>query len=300
MRIRIGESELEWGTSIWRMRDSTALLGDGAALLQRLNADGYVRLRGVHDRMTVLEARRRVLEYMRDHGDQLAAGTPLMDGVINPHARALNLMGNPDVTHAPAVLAVLEGARIVEVFEALFGEPVLTFGHKWLRQVGQGGFTGAHVDRVYMGRGSQRLLTCWTPLGDLRKEEGTLAICEASHRQTGFRRVRETYGNADVDRDKLGGWFSRNPVEIAQHFGGRWVTDDFNAGDIVIIGMQLMHGSTTNVTHRWRISCDTRFQPASDPADERWVGPTPSGHTAYGSSGVALRDIEKVRAEWGV
>ena len=27
------------------------------------------------------------------------------------------------------------------------------------------GFTGVHVDWVYMGRGSRNLLTCWIPLG---------------------------------------------------------------------------------------------------------------------------------------
>jgi len=35
--------------------------------------------------------------------------------------------------------------------------------------------------------------------------------------------------------------------------------------------------STTNTTDRFRISCDTRWQPASDPIDERWQGSPTDG-----------------------
>lgn len=42
---------------------------------------------------------------------------------------------------------------------------VLTSGYKWLRAVGQGEFTGVHTDKVFLGRGSPRVLTAWVPLG---------------------------------------------------------------------------------------------------------------------------------------
>lgn len=42
-------------------------------------------------------------------------------------------------------------------------------------------FTGAHVDNVYMGRGSRNLFTVWTPFGDTPVEMGTLAVCEGSN-----------------------------------------------------------------------------------------------------------------------
>ena len=47
----------------------------------------------------------------------------------------------------------------------LFGEEPTTFKYKWLRSMHSEGFTGIHVDWVYMGRGSRNLLTCWIPLG---------------------------------------------------------------------------------------------------------------------------------------
>lgn len=44
---------------------------------------------------------------------------------------------------------------------------VLTSGYKWLRAVGQGEFTGVHTDKVFLGRGSPRVLTAWVPLGQV-------------------------------------------------------------------------------------------------------------------------------------
>lgn len=40
-----------------------------------------------------------------------------------------------------------------------------TSAFKWVRAVPPGLFTGLHIDRVYMGGGSARLLTAWIPIG---------------------------------------------------------------------------------------------------------------------------------------
>jgi len=44
------------------------------------------------------------------------------------------------------------------------------------------GFTGAHVDSVYMSRGTENVLTMWTPFSDITPLVGTLAVCEGSNR----------------------------------------------------------------------------------------------------------------------
>ncbi|KAK3757010.1 hypothetical protein RRG08_063202 [Elysia crispata] len=62
------------------------------------------------------------------------------------------------------------------------------------------GFTGAHVDSVYMSRGSPDLMTLWTPLGDIDIEMGVLAVCEASHRLPEFDHFQATYGNMDAEK----------------------------------------------------------------------------------------------------
>ena len=64
--------------------------------------------------------------------------------------------------------------------------------------------------------------------------------------------------------------------------------------------MFTMHGSTNNTTDRWRLSCDTRFHPAADPVDERWIGEHPKAHYAWHSDPTKMKPMQKARAEWGV
>jgi hypothetical protein len=50
--------------------------------------------------------------------------------------------------------------------------------------------------------------------------------------------------------------------------------------------MFLVHAATDNRTaDRLRISSDSRYQRASEPIDERWVGVEPPGHTSAGKRG---------------
>ena len=137
--------------------------------------------------------------------------------------------------------------------------------------------------------------TVWIPFGDIPIAHGTLAVCEASHRLESFARVRATYGRSDVDRDRTEGWFSEDPEEIRERFGGRWLTADVRAGDIVTFGLYTLHGSTNNTTNRFRISCDVRYQPASEPMDARWGGDSPTGH--YGTAAIPMAEARK---RWGL
>ncbi|MDE0447325.1 MAG: phytanoyl-CoA dioxygenase family protein [Spirochaetaceae bacterium] len=273
------------------LRDSTDALHDVAELRRRIAADGYLWIRGLIDRDAVLEARRGVLERLRER-DALVAGTPLMEGVM---PRAGRSIGVGRAAHRPEVLRVLEGPELESFYRRFYGEEPATFGFKWLRAVGNEQFTGSHMDVVYMGRGSERVNTVWIPFGDIPIAQGTLAVCDASHRLDSFARIRETYGRTDVDRDRTEGWFSEDPEEISDRFGGRWLTADVRAGDVVTFGLYTLHGSTTNTTNRFRISCDVRFQPASEPMDERWAGRSPGGHYAS-----ALVPMAQSRKRWGL
>jgi ectoine hydroxylase-related dioxygenase (phytanoyl-CoA dioxygenase family) len=161
--------------------------------------------------------------------------------------------------------------------------------------VGPGSNTGAHYDIVYMGRGTQNVYTCWTPLGDVSYDLGPLALLVGSHR---FERVKETYGRMDVDRDHVTGWFSNDPVELVDRYGGQWQTSEFRAGDVLIFGMFTMHASINNTSDRFRISSDTRYQLASEPVDERWIGPKPKAHYAW-QKGETV-PMEEARKKWGV
>ena len=65
---------------------------------------------------------------------------------------------------------------------------------------------------------------------------------------------------------------------LREHLGGRWLTAEYRMGDILIFGMRTVHASLDNQTHFFRFSTDTRYQPASEPIDGRWIGENPIGH----------------------
>lgn len=295
MILPFGKQELELGGKyLGELQESTHLLHDIEALQGRMEEDGYLLLRGLHDVGTVRAARRMILERLDANG-QLDRGRPLMDGVIAEGGRGAFLGGSKAVTHAPEFLAVVESAELLAFFERFLGAPARTYDYKWLRVVGRGGFTGAHYDIVYMGRGTERVYTVWTPLGDQPYELGPLAILGGSHR---FQRVRDTYGKMDVDRDHVQGWFSSDPVELVDRFGGQWLTGEFRMGDALIFGMYTMHASLNNTTDRYRINCDTRYQRADEPVDERWIGEEPMAHYAWQKG--EMVPMEKARERWGV
>ena len=298
MKVQMGTRELTYPDGQLReLRDANALLGDASALHQRMADDGYLLLRGLIDREAVLAARASILHHMAEH-EALEPGSRPLDGVMGQYGKSLNMMGRKPVTHESAVRRVLEAPELFAFFERYFAETATTFDYKWLRAVGNEQCTGAHYDVIYMGRGSSRLHTCWLPLDDIPIHKGTLCICPGSHQAPGFAKLRETYGRIDVDRDGYGGWFTKDPLEVTEKFGGQWHTTDFHAGDVIIFGMYTMHASTTNTTDQWRLSCDVRFQPAADPVDERWVGDNPIGH--YGHRADGHERMQRARATWGV
>ncbi len=278
MRVKFGTRQFERnGRELCELRDANALLGNWAGVKQRMDEDGYLWFRGLIDPAAVATARRTILEHLSGQ-NVLVPNTPILEGVMARGSQAMNMMGRAGIAHHADVMAVVESAALYDFFSGYFGEPATTFPYKWLRAVGNEKFTGAHYDVVYMGRGSPRLHTAWIPMGDVPVDQGALAVCVGSHHLDGFRPLRESYGRTDVDRDGTDGWFTSDPTEVTQKFGGRWCTADFRAGDVMIFGMYTLHASTTNTTDRYRLSCDVRFQPASDPMDPRWTK-TGQGHT---------------------
>lgn len=284
MEITVCDEVMQYPEEVGPLRDSTDLRGNKEALRERLAEDGYLYIRGFHPREKVLAARERILAEMERQGIEAGQHQEMKS-----------------IAETPEVMAVLESPALFDFFEDVFGEPALTFDEKWLRAVGKGKATGIHYDNVYMGRGSRRLMTAWTPFGDLPMQLGTLAVCEGSHKEA-FGKLQETYGNMDVDRDNIKGmgWYSSSPREVLEKFGGRWVTNDVQAGDVIFITMMTLHGSTKNVTDDVRLSCDIRFQPQSDPADERWAGPNRSGSQLFDKDDATKRTMEEAKSDWGV
>ncbi len=299
MQLKMAQAELELGGALLgNLRESNDILHDAKALQRRMAEEGYLLLRGVQRRETVETTRRFLLENLAENG-QLDADYPLMEGVIKAGARSAFMGGSKRLTRDPKFLATVESVEIMGFFERFLEAPALTFDYKWLRLIGQGDFSGAHYDMPYMGRGTQCLYTCWTPLGDVSYDMGPLAILEGSHNAPNLERVRQTYGKMDVDRDHVTGSFSDDPLEIVEKYGGRWLTSEFEMGDVLIFEMFTMHGSLTNTSNRFRITADTRYQRANEPADERWMGADPIAHYAWMEEGKTVT-MEEARKAWEV
>jgi ectoine hydroxylase-related dioxygenase (phytanoyl-CoA dioxygenase family) len=122
-------------------------------------------------------------------------------------------------------------------------------------------------------------------------------LLEGSHRLDS---ISTSYGQKDVDAycsnrpdaeewasgaKRWGGWLARDPVLLRERLGGRWLTTEFSAGDLLTFGMFTIHASLDNRSHCIRLSSDSRYQLAGEPADERWVGESPVGHTQAGKRG---------------
>jgi len=300
-KVKFCRTEVDYPSDrLGELRDSGDLYPDMDALKERMKQDGYLLLRNFIGRETVMHARSAITDHLAEK-QALVAGSPVLEAVMPKSGKQVRMTGQQAITHHRACLAVFENPKLFDFFTGLFGEKAVTYDYKWLRAVGNENFTGCHYDVVYMGRGSQKVHTVWIPIGDIPVHQGTLAICEGSHNLESFARLRETYGRMDVDRDLISeGWFSSDPYEITGKFGGRWLTTAFRQGDVLIFGLYTLHASTTNLTDKFRISCDIRFQPADEELDERWAGKNPLGHYAWGKDERKERPIEELRKEWGI
>jgi ectoine hydroxylase-related dioxygenase (phytanoyl-CoA dioxygenase family) len=249
------------------LADSTDARDDREELLRRLAGDGYIRLTGFHPREAVLAARAGVL--------------------AAPHAKA--------AMQTEGLVELVAGPRVLSFFSWLVGAEAMTYDYRWVRVVMRGQRTSVHCDRVFMGRGTERVLTCWNPLGDIPVGLGPLALWLGSGHQE---QIERTYGAHDVDRDLIDGYVAHDPWECVASMGGQWHSANFEAGDVVIFGMHTLHGSLDNTTDEVRVSCDTRYQPAHEAVDDRWVGSPPAGHDRWPYA--TLESLAAGRLRWGL
>ena len=278
------------------------VLGDPTALRARLEVDGYLYLKNFFDPDLIRAGRRSIFEQCAREG-LLDPNHDLMDGVIRPDLTdaATKLAFRPDLTAGnPAIQRVVFGPEILGFYAGLFGEPVRQLDFIWCRLMGRGHGTATHCDWVYMGRGSQQLLTCWIPYVDIPLDVGGLILLEKSHLQAsriatylrkdvdGYceNRPAEVKAVAEEGKWSFPGWLSKYPDTLPEKFQSRWLTvPEWRAGDFITFRMDMIHGSLDNTSNRLRLSTDTRYQPASHPVDERWIGDQPPGHSLAGKRG---------------
>ena len=281
-------------------------------LHHRMALDGYLFLPGLLDHNQVQAARTSSLERLAAQ-DLFRKDCALDEARLNPgvHMRSAQHVPIDNIQ----LLDLLYGGRMIEFYEFFLGGPIRPFDYTWFRAKTptQNSATEPHCDIVYMGRGTKNLYTSWTPLGDIPYAMGGLLMLEKSHLNE---ELRSTYGQTDIDvycenegeaaaivaRARAAnreltleeteaihwttvGAFSNDPSAVRSELGGRWLTDEYRMGDVLIFSMYTLHCSHDNQTEHLRISTDSRYQLAAEPTDPRWIGENPPGSDIHAKRG---------------
>jgi ectoine hydroxylase-related dioxygenase (phytanoyl-CoA dioxygenase family) len=245
--------------------DSTEIMDDGAALKERLDADGYLFVRGLLPAETVLETRRRLLKKAAS-GGWLDSNHPIEAGIANAKAackdpEAAYMRTFVHLWRDEALHRLRTHPNILAFFGRIFGEPALVHPMFVQRNIfpKHGDFdftTGIHQDKVHIGGATNYAL--WMPLGDCPREKGALAVAAGSHK-------------AGILETKVG--TGAGGMDICVEIPGQWVTGAFKAGDALIFADTTVHRALPNQTTELRQSFDARYQPASQPVAETNMRP---------------------------
>lgn len=274
------------------LRDSSQEAVDSVDLRRRLENDGYLYLRNLVEKEILAQIRELAIDELRRNG--LLDPQSSTDGEVRAR-RGVDFYGVLEALNGhEAIRQVARLPSLLTLFSNLFGEPARGLDFVWPRAAGPGRGEMPHCDWVYMSRGTPRLLTVWIPLAEVPVEHGSLMLLENSHRANPF---TKKYLGLDADRLGFfrgvrfkhghfinGGRYSVRPDKVRAEFGTRWLTENFKVGDAVIFGPKMLHATLDNQTKSFRLSLDTRFQPASEPVDPRFVGATPEAHSKQDKS----------------
>ena len=278
--------------------DSRSLLDTPAALREKLDTDGYLYISDYLDSSLVDRTRERMLVQLHEWG-MLQPGTEISEGIARSPWKSRSC--HSLIQQNEPMQQLLYTGRMIQLFETLLDGDIRHFDFTWIRVMGPGKGTAPHADSVYMNRGTQKLCTAWTPLMEIPLSVGGLMMMPGSHRVDRLQK----YFDSDVDTfcDNLpprrpkdahewtgpmgDGKLSENPPVLQQRLGLPWLTaETYRPGDVLIFGIHTLHASLDNHTPKIRMSVDSRYQRADEPADPRWIGVNPPGHSKAGRRAV--------------
>jgi len=244
--------------------DSTPLLAHPEKLRQRAEQDGYLFFRQAIPKEPIAELRRQILAICERHGWVI----PGTDGCCD--LDAVNRLPKEDLTMhiPPAVYAEVQKLelfhrlphhpRLIAIYEAIFGEPVLSHPRCIARVVlphHEVSPTPPHQDFIHI-QGTRKFWTCWFPLGDCPIDLGGLAVLKGSHRG-GIRSHPEALGLGQLGADICSSELT-------------WVGGKFESGDILTFPCMTVHKAWKNEhPDQIRLSCDNRYQAASQPIEHK-------------------------------
>ncbi len=242
------------------LRDASAIVDDWQALRDRIANDGYVFVRKLLDPDLVRQVGRRGLACLQSAGWTEPGVDPVTAAPRLP-VRAIRMR---EAFTDPGYRQILGDAgfnrlafepRLVHVMAQLLGPDGFCYPAKLPRVVypisvvphQPGNMVHKDIGTV------QDMFTTWVPLGDVPQSLGGLAINPGTQRTT---RVHHRHFD---------------------HLEPRWLTADYEAGDVLIFHCMTSHAALPNHESRMRFSAEYRWQLADQPAPRRLVI-GPQGH----------------------
>lgn len=229
--------------------------------------DGYLYVKGFWNRQDVMACREEIADALVKL-NLLDPQQPPMAAFLHPD----NLQGIGDSSKGSATIdgvanesqlikAHLYSGKTIAFYEAFLGHEVNHFDNVWLRAMAPGFGTVPHSDRVFMGGGTDNVMVCWHPYGDIDIRTGGLIVLDSTAPGTENEKKRELYWSSDVDEycsnepfpehvdleatsdNKVwNGALSDDPANLQAELGGRWLTSpNFEMGDLLTISLK--HGS---------------------------------------------------------
>jgi hypothetical protein len=236
--------------------DSSGLVADGAALVERMRRDGYLFLPGLLPPADVAAVQRQVGEIARDAG-WLQRDQPVEAAIADPDGFCVD----PDPTYLRTLRqinrledyhALKHHSALIGLFERMLGGPILPHPRVLMRNIfpsREEFTTKAHQDFPNV-QGTTEVYTAWMPLIDCPIEVGPLQVAMGSH----------TAGVYDFGiAGGAGG------IEISDPLEGRWVSGAFAVGDVLVFHSMAVHKGVPNHSDRLRMSMDVRYQLVSEP-----------------------------------
>jgi ectoine hydroxylase-related dioxygenase (phytanoyl-CoA dioxygenase family) len=236
------------------MYEANELLGDSAALQERLAGDGYLFFRDIVPVDALLTLRDKITSILARHGwiedgaarmDARAICRPRREGqpkFFQAHDEIIKLEALHSLAHEKNLMNVMRQALGPTAFPHPLCITRLVFPDSPELS------TPPHQD-FPNNQGSPNLTAAWMPLGECRMEDGSLAVMEGSNK----------FGVLPLDFHLGAG--NRQAVLSDDVMQCRWVGADFNAGDLVIFSALTVHRALDNKNlDRMRLSVDFRYQ----------------------------------------
>jgi hypothetical protein len=242
------------------LRDARNLFGDWAALRQLIATEGYVFMRGLLDPDMVRAVGRAGLASLQAAGWTAPGPDPIYARPQGP-PRAIKMrdaFGQPgyrEIVAHPGFAQIPFVSPMAALMAQILGPSGFCYPLKLPRVVYPVSLVphqpGNYVHQDYSS--VQDMFTCWTPLGDVPRTLGGLAINPGSQHTS---RVQ----HRPLDRLPAG-----------------WLTTDYQAGDVLVFHCLTTHAALPNTESRMRFSGEYRWQLADQPAPRRMVV-GPQGH----------------------